>query len=267
MNVSFDKQMKKLEREVLLKSVDLDDDIEDFNFELDNYQSEEKIIAISPNCVRCNLCVEECPVDAIEPANIYKIAKINNNCVKCEICVQTCPISCIKLIDAFVILDDSSDSFVRYDLSELSYPHRVIRMNDISVDLSKCTGCGDCGEYCPTNALRFEFNSYFDDFNLEEDKLYPVITEKLCIGCGSCVNLCGEDVISLDRTVGPVLDTKILKISQDICVNCYLCEENCPVEAIKLEDGNVVLNKDKCIRCNSCTDRCPVGALKLINLE
>ena len=36
MNVSFIKQMEDLEREVLLKSVDLDDDSDDFQFELWN---------------------------------------------------------------------------------------------------------------------------------------------------------------------------------------------------------------------------------------
>ena len=36
MNVSFIKQMEDLEREVLLKSVDLDDDGDDFQFELDD---------------------------------------------------------------------------------------------------------------------------------------------------------------------------------------------------------------------------------------
>ena len=39
MNVSFIKQMEDLEREVLLKSVDLDDDGDDFQFELDDFNA------------------------------------------------------------------------------------------------------------------------------------------------------------------------------------------------------------------------------------
>ena len=57
MNVSFIKQMKNLEREVLLKSVELDDDGDDFQFELDDFKTEEEIIAVAPKCVRCNTCV------------------------------------------------------------------------------------------------------------------------------------------------------------------------------------------------------------------
>ena len=39
MKVSFVKQVKNLEREVLLKSVELDDDGDDFQFELDKFPS------------------------------------------------------------------------------------------------------------------------------------------------------------------------------------------------------------------------------------
>ena len=41
--------MKNLEREVLLKSVELDDDGDDFQFELDDFSTEEEIIAIAPS--------------------------------------------------------------------------------------------------------------------------------------------------------------------------------------------------------------------------
>ena len=47
MNVSFIKQIKDLEREVLLKSVELDDDGDDFQFELDDFSTNEEIFQIS----------------------------------------------------------------------------------------------------------------------------------------------------------------------------------------------------------------------------
>ena len=111
MKVSFIKQMKNLEREVLLKSVELDDDGDDFQFELDDFSTQEEIIAVAPKCVRCNTCVGECPVNAIVPANIFRLAKITDKCVKCEICVQTCPVSAIKLIKNVVTYnaDDEND--------------------------------------------------------------------------------------------------------------------------------------------------------------
>ena len=73
MNVSFKKQMEYLEREVLLKSVDLDDDAEDFSFDLEEYESVENVISVSPKCVRCDLCYNECPVGAIESSNALSV--------------------------------------------------------------------------------------------------------------------------------------------------------------------------------------------------
>ena len=245
MKVSFIKQMKNLEREVLLKSVELDDDGDDFQFELENFSTQEEIIAVAPKCVRCNTCVEACPVNAIEPANIFRIAKITDKCVKCEICVQTCPISAIKLIDNSVIYDNGEErDVIEYNLSNVRSPHRVVRMNNISIDYTIDNNWDDCANLCPTGAFTLEFKEFFDDLNMDlgidliENELYPYINEKMCIGCGACVE-----------------------------ISCYLCEENCPTGAIELIDGEVVLDNDKCIRCIECTHHCPVGALKRIDIE
>lgn len=274
MNISFDKQISSLEREILLKSVEIHDSGDDFQFELNKFFSQKEIIAIAPRCIRCNMCVDQCPVDAIEPANIFKIAKITHDCVKCEICVQTCPVSAIKLIDNKVSYNhDEGDDAIEYNLASISRPHRVVRMNDISIDYSDLTNYDNCAKFCPTDAFTLEFKSYFEeldidvDIELEDDVLYPVINKKLCIGCGACVQFCENDSVKLDRTIGPIVHTKNLEINQDECVNCYLCEENCPVEAIWLNEEKVVLNNDKCIRCINCTSHCPVGALNFVEID
>ena len=64
MNISFDKQISSLEREILLKSVEIHDSGDDFQFELNKFFSQKEIIAIAPRCIRCNMCVDQCPVDA-----------------------------------------------------------------------------------------------------------------------------------------------------------------------------------------------------------
>lgn len=274
MNISFDKQISSLEREILLKSVEIHDSGDDFQFELNKFFSQKEIIAIAPRCIRCNMCVDQCPVDAIEPANIFKIAKITHDCVKCEICVQTCPVSAIKLIDNKVSYNhDEGDEAIEYNLASISRPHKVVRMNDISIDYSDLANYDNCAKFCPTDAFTLEFKSYFEelgidvDIELEDDVLYPVINKKLCIGCGACVQFCENDSVKLDRTIGPIVHTKNLEINQDDCVNCYLCEENCPVEAIWLDEEKVVLNNDKCIRCINCTSHCPVGALNFVEID
>ena len=275
MNVSFIKQMKNLEREVLLKSVELDDDGDDFQFELDDFHAEEEIIAVAPKCVRCNTCVGTCPVGAIEPANIFRLAKITDKCVKCEICVQTCPVSAIKLIKNVVVYDgESENDFIEYSLNNVRCPHRVVRMKEIQIDYSQDNNWQDCADLCPTNAFTLEFKEFFEKLavdtgiDLDEDTLYPYINEKLCIGCSACVEISkNECAITLDRVIGPIVHGRRIDVNHELCVNCFLCEENCPVEAIRLEDGEVVLDDDKCIRCIECTHHCPVGALKRVEIE
>ena len=267
--------MKNLEREVLLKSVELDDDGDDFQFELDDFSAEGEIIAVAPKCVRCNTCVRECPVSAIEPANIFRIAKITDKCVKCEICVQTCPISAIKLIKNSVTYDnDDEKDVIEYNVSNVGFAHRVVRMNDISINYAVENNWDDCANLCPTNAFTLEFREFFDkrgiDLEVEfnDETLYPHINEKMCIGCGACVEISlNKEAIDLDRYIGPIIHSRNLDVDQDLCVNCFLCEENCPTDAIELADGEVVLNDDKCIRCVVCTHHCPVGALKLVDKD
>ena len=104
--------------------------------------------------------------------------------------------------------------------------------------------------------------------DLIEDELYPYVNEKMCIGCGACVEISLNDyAIDLDRYIGPIIHSRVIDVNHDLCVNCYLCEENCPTGAIELVGGQVVLDDDKCIRCIKCTSHCPVVALKRVVLE
>ena len=213
---------------------------------------EGKFITISPECIRCNLCAEECPVSAISEAKTNKPAKILENCVKCEICAQTCPVKRVYVTESTSYVNEED---VKYHLRELKIPHRMLRMKNIEVDESKCDSCMTCVKFCPTDAIK-----------VEEGKK-AIIDTDACVGCGACASLCPEGAITLERELGPVINTKELKIDREACVSCQICEENCPVEAIKLEDDEIVFLEDKCILCDVCSSKCPVSALKLERLS
>jgi ferredoxin len=60
-----------------------------------------------------------------------------------------------------------------------------------------------------------------------------IIDEDICIGCGRCEEICPA-VFHVDEAIG-----KSRVIDEDACDYagcCEAAEENCPVEAIKLEE-------------------------------
>ena len=270
MEIKFKKDVDKLKKEIKLKSVDLDE-TRKFQINLEDYINEDKYINISPRCIRCDLCVEECPVNAIQSSNINKTAQILNNCVKCEICAQTCPISAIYVLKGVTKSNKNKD--IEYKITELNIPHRKLKMENININRSKCVMCGNCTKYCPTNAIKLRTKKYIEEKTKKEnpqmdnEHKYPFIKEKICIGCGSCAHLCMQNAISLKRNLCPIIINNKITIDEDVCVGCFLCEENCPTGAIKVQDGKAVLDDKKCIRCRECTLRCPVRALELKPIE
>ena len=54
------------------------------------------------------------------------------------------------------------------------------------------------------------------------------------------------------------------KVSQSKCIACFVCAEECPVDAIKVsrKNGKAWINPKICIDCGTCVDACPVNAIK-----
>ncbi|MDK2892525.1 4Fe-4S binding protein [Methanohalophilus sp.] len=51
-------------------------------------------------------------------------------------------------------------------------------------------------------------------------------------------------------------------INADECVGCGTCVDECPVEAISMNDENIaVVDADECTDCGSCVDACPTDAI------
>ncbi|MDA8226585.1 MAG: sigma 54-interacting transcriptional regulator [Desulfitobacterium hafniense] len=52
----------------------------------------------------------------------------------------------------------------------------------------------------------------------------------------------------------------IITIKSDLCKACYSCVRNCPVKAIKVEDGKARVVDERCICCGSCLKVCSQNA-------
>lgn len=51
-------------------------------------------------------------------------------------------------------------------------------------------------------------------------------------------------------------------VKKQVCVGCGICKDNCPVDAIDIQNKKAKINKNKCIRCYCCQEFCPKKAVK-----
>ncbi|MBQ6692234.1 MAG: RnfABCDGE type electron transport complex subunit B [Clostridia bacterium] len=121
-----------------------------------------------------------------------------------------------------------------------------------------CIGLGDCAAVCAFDAIKII------------DGL-PVIDENKCHACGTCVAACPRQVIRclpykrvarpLCRTQLPAKDARAT--CKTACIHCGMCARNCPQKAIKLENGQVIVDEALCTGCGVCVEKCPTKAIKL----
>jgi ferredoxin len=54
------------------------------------------------------------------------------------------------------------------------------------------------------------------------------------------------------------------KVNREECVSCGTCVDECPEEAITLDDEEIAtVNPEKCTECGKCVEACPSNAISL----
>jgi len=51
-------------------------------------------------------------------------------------------------------------------------------------------------------------------------------------------------------------------VAKDMCIGCGVCVEECPVDAIAMEDDVAEIDMSECIHCGRCHDVCDQHAVR-----
>jgi len=60
---------------------------------------------------------------------------------------------------------------------------------------------------------------------------------------------------------------KIVRIDYEKCFHDGKCIPHCPVNAIQLKDGRVVVDEESCVGCGRCITACPMQAISFFEKE
>ena len=168
---------------------------------LDNGRKEaakDEIIREALRCVRCGVCMYECPIYAITTGywgyiymggigipwtayvagGFFESAPLAFTCTTCNRCKAFCPMD----IDTSKIVLRVREILRE---NEFELPFLIRSMSRAIVNEDMCSGCGICISVCPFDIPRFK----------EIDKKKVANIGDSCLGCGTCISACPSKAI------------------------------------------------------------------------
>lgn len=97
-----------------------------------------------------------------------------------------------------------------------------------------------------------------------------------CIGCKVCEVACSTVHSAQEVATAGMMETPIIPrlylvhtLEVKMPVQCRHCEDApcanvCPVNAIKQQNGMILIDEKECIGCKTCMMACPFGAIELV---
>jgi len=258
-----------------------------------------KLPYINPSyCTRCEECMDVCPATSIKYSSRKKAYEQFNKLKSLETVSMIIDHDINKFSNEIAYVDeilseiakdlsskemsefevdvtcdilDRIDSIINpcisvYNVKNLIDYFPPIR--EIKVHEDKCIGCGACVDICPTKCIWIEQPS-------------PIHIEDECVFCGQCVSTCQVTAIELkeeffetktDDSTDRIFFTRRniqglrvgkFEIQNSKCQVCGVCVNQCPVNALAIENDEIIVNQDLCISCRECESLCPVNAIKI----
>jgi len=56
----------------------------------------------------------------------------------------------------------------------------------------------------------------------------------------------------------------MIYVDGEKCAGCGVCEDVCPVEAVRVSDGVAHIDQDRCNECEACVEACPNEAILVV---
>jgi energy-converting hydrogenase A subunit Q len=263
-----------------------------------------KLPYINPGyCARCEECMHSCPSGAIRYASRKKAYKmyseiksfdivssiVDNDMKRLSIDLISLN-SVLKRVATSMSLefdDQTFENFIECKVNnqmekelgvvldsriELNNFDRLfgsyLMDRNIEVYSKKCIACGECYNVCPVEAIEINGPN-------------PITINDNCVYCGKCVEKCQFDAIGAYDDYYYSKDTDLyyarsylykqreadLSISSTKCQVCGICVNNCPTNALLLNDDKIEFVEEDCIYCRTCEAICPLDSIRIINFR
>ncbi len=183
----------------------------------------------------------------------------------------------VEILDydkASAIVDDTR----KFAVGICSCRHEKLHVGEKKCDipLETCTSFGAAAHYMLRNGLAREMSKSEMREQLARSREVGLVlcadnvkknVSFICQCCGCCCNVL-QGISRFGYPNAVVTSRYIARSDEDVCLECGLCAEACPIDAITNgTEGPPVIDDDLCLGCGVCALKCESEAMKLTKRE